>query len=73
MGRDNTISWAGYKKRQRAKGNSKAGSEADPISYLEAAITDSKLFLKLFLYDNNIRYTANAQYELNDIDQLDAF
>ena len=32
-------------KRQRARGNSKAGSEADPISYLEAAIKDWKLWV----------------------------
>ena len=48
-GGDNTKSvasnWAGYKKRQRARGNSKAGSEADPIGYLEAAIKDSKLWV----------------------------
>ena len=37
--------WAGYKKRQRARGNSKAGSEADPISYFEAAIKDWKLWV----------------------------
>ena len=44
---------AGYKKRQRARGNSIAGSEAYPISYLEAAIALANVLMahKASLFD----------------------